>query len=296
MAVPLFDNTNVLGLLYADSNDIRTTFTKEHLEVLTLLANMAAVKITNARLLDAEQERQRMIQELATATGIQQSLLPPTPEVEGYQIKAFLQTCHEVGGDLYDFNLNSDGTLYFLLGDVSGKGLGAAMLMSSVMASARVLFDTCPDPVDLVTRLNGIVHRSTNPDHFLTAFLGRLDPRSGRLDYVNAGHNPPYIVAGDAIRELEATGIPLGMMPQFPYSAGTAELPHRSLFALFTDGIPEANREGEFFEEERLKEVLLSAGSPEVEDVCQKIISSVDDFLSGQPRLDDLTLLLIRRK
>ncbi len=297
IAVPLFDNESVLGILYADSNDFRTRYTQDNLEVMTLLANMAAVKITNARLLETEQARLRMAQELNTATAIQRSLLPPAPVIDGYSLKVFLETCHEVGGDLYDFHQRSDGIVYFLLGDVSGKGMGAAMLMSSVMTTARAMYDDRGDPVDIVRRLNAIIHRSTDPGHFLTAFLGALNPATGEIRYVNAGHNPPYLLVGSELTEIEATGVPIGMLPDFPYTEGSFTMPAGSLFTLFTDGVPEACRnEKEFFDEERLMGILKKLGGTlSVEDMSAAIITSVDEFLAGEHRGDDLTLMLIRR-
>src|SRR5438132_1965565 len=154
MAVPLFDNERVLGLMYADSMDPGVNFGQEQLEIFTLLGNMAAVKITNALLLEAEQAQARIAQELATASRIQRSLLPAPPTVPGLQCNARLETCFEVGGDLYDFHVRSDGRFVFMVGDVSGKGMGASLLMSSVLSSARVLYDTCLDPAEFIGRLN----------------------------------------------------------------------------------------------------------------------------------------------
>jgi hypothetical protein len=180
MAVPLFDNERVLGVLYVDSIDPTQVFNRDQLEALTLLANMAAVKITNARLLEAEQSHQRVIIDLATATRIQRGLLFEPPRVAGWSIDARLVTCHEVGGDLYDFHVRADGSLVFLLGDVSGKGISAALLMSSVLSSSRTLYEACSDPLDLVVRLNGVMVRSVEPGRFVTMFVGVLDPRDGQ--------------------------------------------------------------------------------------------------------------------
>jgi sigma-B regulation protein RsbU (phosphoserine phosphatase) len=297
VAVPLFDNERVLGILYIDSHDLRTTYNQEHLEILTLLGNMAAVKITNVRLLEAEASRARMAQELATATGIQRGLLPGPPQIEGYDLEVFLETCHEVGGDLYDFHETPEGCLYFLIGDVSGKGMGAAMLMSSVMASSRVLYETCQEPLDILNRLNAIVHRSTDSGHFVTAFLGRLKPETGELHYVNAGHNAPYILHDGKITELEATGIPVGMLPKFPYELGKTTLPPGATLVLYTDGIPEACCRGEFFEDERFQEILKGpAGSGTPKELCAEIIGKVNAFMAGEHREDDVTLVLIKRK
>jgi serine phosphatase RsbU (regulator of sigma subunit) len=298
MAVPLFDNQRVLGLLYADLNNPTVSYTQENLEVLTLLANMAAVKITNARLLEAEQEQARVRQELATATRIQRSLLPATPPaIPGYQFQPFLETCYEVGGDLYDFYIALDGKLYFLLADVSGKGMGAALLMSSLLASARVLYDACAEPGILVTRLSSMLHRSTESKDFVTAFVGHLDPPSGRLEYVNAGHPPPFLLANGAVRELASTGVPLGVLPEFSYATESVNLAPGELLAVFSDGIPEAQRGDEFFQEQRLSRILLDADrTMSLEDLSRRVIDEVDAFLAGEARGDDITLMLLRRE
>ena len=297
MAVPLFDNERVLGLIYADSTDLMVTFGQEQLEIFTLLANMVAVKITNVRLLEAEQQRARMEQELATASRIQRSLLPGPPSLPGLQCNARLETCFEVGGDLYDFHVRDDGRLVFMVGDVSGKGMGASLLMSSTLSSARVLYDICHDPAEFIGRLNAVVHRSTEAGHFVTLFFGCLDTATGQLDYVNAGHNAPMVVRGGSLVELEATGIPLAILPAFPYTASSMTLGPRELLAVFSDGIPEAARDGEFFDNERLgKSLIAHAQDPQLEQVGDQLLDEVESFLDGTPRGDDVTLVLLRRE
>jgi serine phosphatase RsbU (regulator of sigma subunit) len=297
LAVPLYDNQRVLGLIYADTNALTTTYGQEELEVLTLIGNMAAVKITNARLLETEQARLRMAQELATAAGIQRSLLTTNPpSVPGYRFQAFLETCFEVGGDLYDFHLRHDGTLYFMLGDVSGKGMGAALLMSSVLASSRVLYETCADPVELTERLNAVIFRSTEAQHFVTAFIGCLDPATGRLRYVNAGHPVPYVIAGASLRELESTGVPIGILPSFPFRMAETELSPGELLAVFSDGLPEAKRGDNFFDEAGVQKALLEeAKEPDLEELSRRVMRKVIDFVADDPRGDDMTLVLVKR-
>lgn len=297
MAVPLFDNEKVLGILYVDSRSVLQAFDEHQLEVLTLLANMAAVKITNARLLEAEQARARLDHELATATEIQRGLLPTTPpSVPGYEIDGFLETCYEVGGDLYDFRLRSDGQLMFLLGDVSGKGMGAALLMSSFLSSARVLYDTCSDPAEFAVRLSNVMFHQTDPGHFITGVVGCLDPASGKVHYVNAGQGSLCIVRDGQVHEHESTGVPFGILPEFPYHAETLELAPGDLMAIFSDGIPEAQRGDEFFDDERVRATLIEASrEPGLQDVRRHVIEAVDGFLSGAHRTDDVTLLMIRR-
>lgn len=296
MAVPLFDNERVLGILYADSSDPLVNYGQRELELLTLLGNMAAVKITNVRLYEAEQVSQRMAQELATATRIQESMLTEPPELPGWLCHARIETCHEVGGDLYDLHVRSDGMLVLLVGDVSGKGMGAALLMSSTLSSARVLYDTCAGPLQFVQRLNGIVHRVSDSRSFVTMFVGWLDPASGLLRYVNAGHPEPHLVRDGGLRTLEATGIPVGMMSSFAWSENEVVIADGETLAVFSDGIPEAQHGNEFFDFERVATALK-------ETVCERdlavmadgIIGRIDAFAAGEHRADDVTLMLLRR-
>ena len=297
MAVPLFDNEKVLGVLYIDSTNPGITYGQPELELLTLLGNMAAVKITNARLLVAEATRVRLLQELATATRIQQNMLPDSPALPGWRCHARIETCFEVGGDLYDFHRRADGTLVVLAGDVSGKGMGAALLMSSTLWSARVLYDACEGPLDLVRRLNAVMHRSRGSVSFVTLFAGWLDPLTGRLRYVNAGHPEPHLVNAGEVATLAATGIPLGMLDTFDWIECETVVAPGALLALFSDGLPEAQHGDDFFDLERLGAALLeAAGVPELAQASDGVIARVDTFAAGEPRADDVTLVLLRRE
>jgi serine phosphatase RsbU (regulator of sigma subunit) len=297
MAVPLYDNARVLGILYADSANPTVLYGQEQLELLTLLGNMAAVKISNARLLEAEQARQRLALELSTATRIQQNMIPEAPaDVAGWSLTARLETCYEVGGDLYDFYRRSDGQLVFLVGDVSGKGMGAALLMSSALSSSRVLYEGFDEPLSLVMRLNEVLYRSTDARSFLTLFIGYLEPESGRLRYVNCGHPEPIIVMDERLRSLEATGVPVAMMASFPWTMGETVIERGETFALFTDGIPEAQRGEEFFETERVEQAMRElGGEPDLNKLAEGLIRRIDDFAAGEHRSDDVTLVVLRR-
>jgi sigma-B regulation protein RsbU (phosphoserine phosphatase) len=248
------------------------------------------------RLYEAELVGQRMAQELATATRIQENMLTEPPELPGWLCHARIETCHEVGGDLYDLHVRSDGTLVLLVGDVSGKGMGAALLMSSTLSSARVLYDTCTGPLQFVQRLNGIVHRGSDSRSFVTMFVGWLDPANGLLRYVNAGHPEPHLVRDGGLRTLEATGIPVGMMSSFAWSENEVVIADGETLAVFSDGIPEAQHGNEFFDFERVATALK-------ETVCERdlavmadgIIGRIDAFAAGEHRADDVTLMLLRR-
>jgi serine phosphatase RsbU (regulator of sigma subunit) len=296
MAVPLFDNERVLGILYADSSDPLVNYGQRELELLTLLGNMAAVKITNVRLNEADQVRRRLEQELATATRIQQNMLTEPPALPGWVCHARIEPCYEVGGDLYDVHVRDDGAIVLLVGDVTGKGIGAAMLMSSTLSSARVLYDVSRGPLQFVKRLNPSVYRSSDSRSHVTMFVGWLDPESGLLRYVNAGHPPPHLLRQGELRTLEGTGIAVGALEDFGWTEGEVVLRDGETLAVFSDGIPEAQRGDEFFDYERVVEALREVeGERDLATMADHIIGKIDAFAAGAHRADDVTLLLLRR-
>jgi serine phosphatase RsbU (regulator of sigma subunit) len=298
MAAPLFDDENVIGLLYADTTDPASWYTKDELRTFTALANLIAVKITQARLAALEEKRRRIEQELELAERVLSHILPESCEaVSGYEICAFHEPCREVGGDLYDTRQLTDGRYLLLVGDVAGKGFPAALLVSNIMASVQLLTDDPPDLSDMAARLNRQIWRSTDAVHYATLFFGILDPKSGRFDYVNAGHNPPYLVASDGKHEeVAATGLPSGMIEETVYSAGSVDIGTGGLLAVFSDGIPEAqNAEDEFYGEERLLELVRRDRSLPAEAIINGLRTDVDSFVKGCPPSDDVTILLVRR-
>ncbi len=297
MAVPLFDNEAVLGLLYADSRDLWVSYGEPELELLTVLSNMAAIKISHVRLLAAEAEHARMAQELATAKRIAEHLLPPVPDWPSCDVAARLDSCYEVGGDLYDFHQRADGTCFVLLGDVSGKGLGAALLVSSLMAAARVLYDSCESPAELAARLSELMDRNSAPGQFVTLFIGRYTPATGEWCYANAGHNPPLLVGDGEIRLLEATGLPVGAFPGFPYTEERCVCPPGGALILFSDGVVEAAHEGAMYGDDRLVDLVRACGAAgdSADAIADAIVRDVAAFVSTSPRGDDTTVVVLRR-
>jgi phosphoserine phosphatase RsbU/P len=298
LVAPLFDNEKVIGLLYADSADPRVIYDEDQLRVFTLLANLIAVKITNTRLHDAEQARELLERARATAVRIQQSLLPSSfPDVPCYEIAAHQTPCRWVGGDLYDVLSLPEGKLAVVLGDVSGKGLGAALLMSNVLASLRLLLEEDLPLHRVVERLNSQLLRSTEACDYLTLFIGLLDPREHTMEYVNAGHNPPMLVhPGGKVDELEATGPPVGLLNVPMRDTGRITMEESALLCIFSDGITEARREEEFFGEERLREALIRRHGVPMAEFTSGLLSDLQEFLAGEPLADDTTFLLLRRQ
>lgn len=298
MAAPLFDNERIIGLLYADTTDPACWYSEDELRTFVALANLIAVKITQARLADAEEERRRLEHELEMAKDILSFILPAEIQtIDGYGVALYHTPCTEVGGDLYDVRRLLDGRVQILTGDVAGKGIAAALLVSNIMPIVRLLTAESPTLPDLAAKLNRQVWQSTDAIHFATLFLAILDPESGRLDYVNAGHNPPLVINPDGTLErIDATGMPLGMLEGSSYRAGTIEILPGSVLAMFSDGIPEAeNPRGEFYRTERLRDVLCRERDSSASEIVNHVRSDLLKFTDGRPPSDDVTILLLRR-
>jgi serine phosphatase RsbU (regulator of sigma subunit) len=298
MVAPLFDNTQVIGLLYTDSDDPRVRYDRNQLRALTLLANLIAVKITNTRLEHARREKERMDQEMAVAAKVQKRLLPTAlPTISGYQLHAHQEPCFEVGGDLYDISCLDDGRLAIVLGDVTGKGMGAALLMSSVVSSLRVLYQECSGPLTVINRIHREVLASSDATHFVTLFFGLLDPKTHRMEYVNAGHNPPLLLeAGRKARNLDATGMPVGLLPGATYEMAEVELSSGAVLCIFSDAFPEAQVEDEFYGDERFFESIIKRSSQPLEEIVDGVQADLSEFLGENSLGDDATLLLLRRE
>jgi len=298
MVAPLFDNTRVIGLLYADSADPRVLFDRDQLRVFSLLANLTAVKISNTRLQEVEREQERLAQQVHVAAMLQRRLLPESlPAVPGYEICARQIPCYEVGGDLYEAALLPDGRVILAVGDVTGKGIGAALLMSNAMACLRVLYQEPPDLKRWIDRFHRQLLQACDELHFVTLFLGLLDPVAHRLEYISAGHDPAIVLgSGSDVRELAATGLPAGMMLGATYQAGAIDIPAGGLMAVYSDGIREAMRDDdEIFGVERIAAGLARRRSCPLIEVADGIFADVNAFTGAAAYDDDATLLLLRR-
>jgi len=298
MAAPLFDNENVIGILYADTKDPASWYNRDELRTFTALANLIGVKITQARLAEAEEERKRLAREVQSAKDILAYILPTDLGCAlGYEMGTYHEPCLEVGGDLYDVKCLEDGRVLFLAGDVAGKGLGAALLVSNIMPIVSVLIEDARDLAQLASRLNKQIFRSTDPIHYATLFLGLLDPPTGEVEYVNAGHNPPYLLTpGCEISEVGATGTPIGMLEMAPISSESLTIAPGGMLFCFSDGIPEAqNADGDFYEEDRLRDVLCRSWDGSAEEVVAEVKRSLDEFVGDASPTDDITMLLLKR-
>ena len=300
LAVPLsVDEKDVFGIIYADSPTHETSFTEEHLKILTTLASVAAIRVENARLLEERFERERMERELELATEIQQSFQPSAPpQMDDYEFQGISFSCYEIGGDYYDFINLPDGKMFIALGDVSGKGTGAALLMSSLHASIHAQVAAKSSLPELVAAVNRYLADNTPSNRFVTLFITELDPTSGKLRYINAGHNPPLVVRDDGtVSQLDAGGFPLGILPMAEFDLGETELKSGEALVIYSDGVSEANNlKGEEFGMERLIEVVSKNLRSSASGMRDRIESELSAFTQTAPANDDITLVIVKRK
>jgi serine phosphatase RsbU (regulator of sigma subunit)/pSer/pThr/pTyr-binding forkhead associated (FHA) protein len=299
MCVPLWNNKQVIGLVYVDTQGATKRFSKDDLEALTLVANVAAVKIDNVRLFQQEQRMKEIERELRAAARIQQRLLPAEPPpLPGYEVCGHNKPCFEVGGDYFDHLLRDEGTLAVALGDVSGKGMGAALLMASIQASFHAHAGTDATVEQLVTQLNRAVCRSSEAEKFSTFFYGEVELATGSLRYCNAGHNPPLLVrasSGD-VELLTGGGMILGFLPDVEYTTREVRLEPGDLLVVYSDGVTESvNLSDEEFGEQRLIDVVRSCTGVPLADVRRRIDEAAAAFVGEADPFDDSTLLLLRR-
>jgi serine phosphatase RsbU (regulator of sigma subunit) len=293
--------TRTVGQLHLGTQQLRKGDLSAHIEIksrdeLGELADSFNLMVDDLnRMLDEVKEKERLQGELEAAKSIQLQLLPQSlPSIPGYEISAASLPAAQVGGDYYDFLSLADGVIGLAVGDVSGKGMPAALLMANLQASLRTLVQTIHPPDELVTGLNRVLHNNTAPNMFATFFFGILDAPRGVLRYVNAGHNAPVICGDDRLLYLREGGLPLGVLSDAEYQIGEIQLVNGELIALYSDGIVEAmNSDETEFGEERLIRLLQRHSGDTAEEILQAVIREVETFC-GTPQ-DDVTLMIIKR-
>jgi len=297
VVVPLWVQDRACGAVALGKRMDGRDYSDDDLSFLQTLSNHAANSLENARLFRESLEKQRIEEELKIARDIQLRLLPREyPRVPGVDVWGLHKPSRWVAGDYLDTVGVSSSELAFVIADVSGKGVPASLLMANVQAGFRTLLGPGADLAELCARLNRLVYENTDFDKFVTLFMAMLDVRTGALQYVNAGHNPPYLVRrGGHSETLDVGGLLLGMMPDVPYAVGEVQLQPGDLLFLFTDGVVEAQDAGENeFSEERLLALLRDLTEASAEQVCQKVLEAVEAFAGDQGQYDDITMLAVR--
>src|SRR5215203_2623902 len=300
LSVPLsVDERTIFGLIYADSPTYEATFTEEHLNILTTLASVASIRVENASLMEERFERERMERELELATEIQQRFQPSGPPImDGYEFQGISFSCYEIGGDYYDFIRLHDGKMLVALGDVSGKGTAAALLMRSLHAAIHAQVSARSPLPEIIRSVNQYLSDNTPTNRFVTLFLAELNPSDGTLRYINAGHNPPLIGRTDGtVEQLASGGFPLGIMPLAEYEIGETGLNSGEALVVYSDGVSEgANLKGEEFGMERLSNVISKNLAASASGLRDKVESALSNFTQTAPAGDDITLVIVKKK
>jgi serine phosphatase RsbU (regulator of sigma subunit)/predicted ester cyclase len=257
-------------------------------------------EVMRQRLEQEIRERERVEQELRVARSIQQASLPEeVPTLEGWQISPFYQPAREVGGDFYDFFELKDGRLGIVVGDATGKGVPAALVMASARSMLRAVAQALgsSSPGDVLARVNEVLVTDIPSNMFVTCFYGVLDPRSGTFTYANAGHDLPYLWHSGDAEELRARGMPLGLMPGMSYEQKEIVLEPKDIALLYSDGLVEAHdpTTGEMFGFPRLR-ALIAEHAAEERALEEALLEELHSFVGeGWEQEDDITLLTLRR-
>ena len=305
VVVPLPGSTERVGYLFLGPKAEEEDYSPYELDLLRSFATQIGLAVENLQLLGDRLERNRLEEQLGVARRIQEGLLPTILSVPGLEAAARIRFCLEVAGDFYDVVPLRDGRILLAIGDVAGKGVGAALLMSNAQASLRAMKNTGLPLGDTVAEINSLVFQITPDDVFITLFAAIYDPRTRLLVYVNAGHNPPLLHSpGAPARQLDEGGLLLGVEPAARYRQGQAILSPGDLVLMYTDGVTEARGAqgssggaGGLDDEyglARLERILPELDSAPLERALDSIERDVRDFTGREVLDDDFTLLAVR--
>ncbi len=300
LVVPLVSSGELIGTLNLGPRRSEQEYSSDDRRLLDNLAGQAAPALRVAQLVREQEaearERQRMEQELAVAQLIQQHFLPvELPQPAGWSIEAFYRPARAVGGDFYDVLERPDGTIAFTVGDVTDKGVPAAMVMAATRSLLRAAGEELGDPGAVLARVNDLLHGDIPSRMFVTCLYGVLDPRTGALRFANAGHNLPFVRTDDGATELRATGMPLGLMPGMAYDETTAQLARGQVVLLHSDGIAEAHApDREMFGIPRLGDLVAQPREGRG-GVIARVLAELERFTGpGWEQEDDITLVALR--
>jgi sigma-B regulation protein RsbU (phosphoserine phosphatase) len=292
----------VIGVFDVQSTSLGV-FTEHDRRILSVLADIASVGITNARshqealLARDEQSRSRALQrEVALARTFQERLLPLCdPEIAGFDIAGMNVPGTTLSGDYFDYIELPDGHIGVAVADVSGKGVPAALLAASLQATLRSQVENVYSIARIVERVNDLFCRITAPEHFATLVYGVFDP-AGSFTYVNAGHNPPILISGNGdIQELSDGGSVLGMFPGHGYDEGLIRMLPGDTLVIYSDGLSEAYADGEEFGVERIAEIVRRATGSTARALASMLITEADSFADPEVLVDDMTVVVTKK-
>jgi sigma-B regulation protein RsbU (phosphoserine phosphatase) len=299
LCAPLKVRDEVRGVLYVDHRLLTGAFTEQDLDLLVAFADQAAVAIENARLYEELGQRERMRRELEIARSIQASLMPKKlPSTPGFEVAAACVPARDVGGDFYDAVTTADGNVVLFLGDVSGKGVPAGLLMGMVRTLLRAELQRSSSLEEAVRHTNRVLYPDfTNTNMFATLMLGMLRPRERTFTYLNCGHCESLLWrrASGEIESLSGDGLPLGILDEFESAERTVYLEPGDVLVTYSDGFSEAkSSRGELFGVPRLQEAIAASAERSAESILDDIGHAVDRFVAGESQSDDQTIMILR--
>ncbi|MBN2185227.1 MAG: SpoIIE family protein phosphatase [Candidatus Krumholzibacteriota bacterium] len=298
LSVPLLSKGTIIGSLNVFNKRNDMGFTEADKRLLSIIATQSAQVIENSRLQEEEKALAHMREEMKTAFKIQTRLLPKKmPALKGYEVAGKSIPAKDVGGDYFDFIRVDDNRTAACLGDVSGKGMPAALLMSNLQATFRGQDLASTPPCEIMSRSNDLLFRSTEPDKFATFFFGILDTEKHKLNYCNAGHNYPFLIRKNGCSQrLELSGLLLGALEGSKYSDAAVNLEPGNLLLVFSDGISEARNSAEAeFGEDILPDLILKHIDETAMEIIDHIMDAAISFTEGSSQRDDMTLVIIKR-
>jgi phosphoserine phosphatase RsbU/P len=306
LLIPLTVKQKLLGIISLGQKRSEAPYSNGDVRVLKSVATQTALALSNAELTSAIGieigRREKLNREIEIAREVQERLFPQhLPEIAGLDYFGRCRTALGVGGDYYDFLALPDGKLGVALGDVSGKGIAAALTMASLQASLRAdAMRAGNDIAGLITRVNAALYDASTEDRYATLFYAQYDPATHRLSYVNAGHCPPILLrahAKNAAAERldQAGGTVVGLLPECAYEQAEVTLAPGDLLVIYTDGFSEAmNPTLEEWGEKRLFDAVFDCDGLPAKDSITKIMQAADAYASGAPQSDDMTLVILR--
>jgi sigma-B regulation protein RsbU (phosphoserine phosphatase) len=298
LSAPLKTKGKLIGVLNVFNKMSEDGFTLDDQRILSIIATQSAQVVENARLYDEEQSLKKIEEELNFATEIQTNLLPSSnPQLDGFDIAVKSIPAKEVGGDYYDFITIDENNKVICLGDISGKGMPAAMLMANLQATVRgqALFTSSAG--ECLTRANKLLYRSTDKQKFATFFYGILNTEESIFHFSNAGHDPPFLINTDKnVTRLTKGGTVLGFMEDYQFEEDSIKLNSGDIITIYSDGITEAfNEKDEEFGEERLLTVLKENLKSTAELLIEKVFEAVRIFVKDEKQSDDITIVVIKK-
>lgn len=297
LSAPLICKGRLIGVLNLFNKKQGNLFSDDDQRLLSIIASQSAHVIENARLYKEEKQLRQFEQELEMARKIQRQLLPKEkPSVAGFDIAGTTHAAKVVGGDYFDFIKLKDERWAIALGDVSGKGIPAAMLMSNLQATLRNQALTTPSIRECISNANDLLYLNTESNKFVTLFYGVLDPNSKKFAYVNAGHNFPFLMNKDgAFKTLETGGVVLGMLPNCPYDKDELQLNPGDILLIYSDGVTEAeNQMEQLFGEEQLQMCIRENQDRNAEQILANINQAIKAFSGPKDQDDDITMIVIK--